>query len=213
MELSAGIIQHLRAISEPCNIIELAHALHVLEPGDVVPNRLRSTLTGLVRHGQVKRVHNGDGVLRYMPIGAATPPPADPPALATPVTSMDPPLPPVSPPRRKERSYTTGISDRVLAALVPGAPPVRRTVIEYRLSPPLTTSQVTMALQALRIKGLVVRSGTTSNAGWQRVDGAAPAPAPTTASSTDTTARLGAAHHALLQARLAIDAALQALEA
>jgi len=65
MELQAKIVQHLRGITEPCNVVELAHALGILEPGDVVPERLRSTLTGLVRHQQIKRIHNGDGVLRY----------------------------------------------------------------------------------------------------------------------------------------------------
>jgi hypothetical protein len=218
MELQAQIVNHLRRISEPCNVVELAHALRILEPGDVVPERLRSTLTGLVRHQQIKRIHNGDGVLRYSLVGGLVPAPAriapvPPPQLLP--KAAPPMLEPVAAPRPPHR-YEKGVSARVLAAFVPGEGPIRRTTLESRITPPLTITQVVMALQALRIKGKVVRRGTTSTAMWSLADDvAATAPAPAAASTAPApvSEKLGAAHHALLQARLAIDAALQALEA
>lgn len=209
MDLQAAIVQHLRHITEPCNVVELAHALGILEPGDVVPDRLRATLTGLVRHQRIKRLHHGDGVLRYALV-MGNPAPAAPaaraPAAATQAPAASPGLA-LRKPHPANHRYETGVSARVLAVLQDAAAPIRRTVIESRITPPLSSLQVTMALQALRKKGLVQRHGTTSSATWS-LAGAADAPAAPSAPP-----KLDTVRHALLQARLAVDAALQALEA
>ncbi len=147
MELQGPILRHLYNCNEPCTVVELAHALGMLEPGDVVPDRLRSTLTGMVRHQQVKRVHHGDGVLRYSPLTPLAGPKASAPtAMQQPAVGTFAPGTVVAPKTapnvaRAAHRYETGVSARVLAALVPGAPPVRRTVIESRISPPLTTTR------------------------------------------------------------------------
>lgn len=213
MELQALIVNHLRRITEPCNVVELAHALGILEPGDVVPERLRSTLTGLVRHQQIKRIHNGDGVLRYSLVADSqaktariAPPPVSTAPAATPAAEPDPASPPAAQRAQPQRPrYETGVSDRVLAVMVKGAPPVPRVEIERRIYPPLKTTQVLSALIALARKGLVVRVGNTAGARWMLKETAALPPG--------RTANIDAAHAALLQARLAVDAALQALEA
>lgn len=210
MELQAMIVQHLRGLSEPCNIQELAHGMRLLEPGDTVPERLRSTLTGMVRCQQVKRLHNGDGVLRYAlaAMASAIPTqaapiagrPVDTPAASTAVDALPSPrrLHPAT------HRYETGVSARVLAALNASEAPIRRTVIESRLYPPMSTSQVVMALQSLRLKGKVVRHGTTSNATWSLAG---------TAIDSAPPAGHGPVRDALLQARHAIDVALLVLEA
>lgn len=190
MDMEGIILRHLQGLDEPCNVMELAHAIGVLEPGDVVPTGLRSTLAALVRREKVERVHSGDGVLRYAAMAPSTPPELQP-DQATP------------------RHYELGVGDRVLAALVEGAPPVRRAVIESRTSPRLTTSQVVMALQVLRRKGIVRRHGSTANATWSRV----PASQVIAPAVTVSPARVSAAHQALLDARAALDTALKALEA
>lgn len=198
MDLEASILRFLRSSDEPCTVVDIAHALGVLEPGDTVPDRLRNALTHLVRFQRVKRVHNGDGVLRYS-------------ALApTSTTTVVPPLAADSKSRQAGRPhrYQTGVSDRVLAAMVPGEEPVRRTEIEARISPPLTTTQVVMALQTLRLKGIVACIGNTAGAKWHRLDKAAPKKS-ATAPIVDTRAGCRAA---LLQVREAVDAALKALE-
>ena len=212
MDLQAAIVQHLRHITEPCNVVELAHALGILEPGDVVPDRLRATLTGLVRHQRVKRLHHGDGVLRYSLV-AADPAPATPIARPpAPPSAMAPAAAPAPAPRKPHPAnhrYETGVSARVLAVLQAASAPLRRTVIESRITPPLSSLQVTMALQALRKKGLVQRHGTTSSATWS-LAGATDVAAQAAPSAPP---KLDSVRHALLQARLAVDAALQALEA
>lgn len=212
MDLQAAIVQHLRHITEPCNVVELAHALGVLEPGDVVPDRLRATLTGLVRHQRIKRLHHGDGVLRYALVmdnpAPAAPAARAPAAAATQAPAASPGLA-LRKPHPANHRYETGVSARVLAVLHDAAAPIRRTVIESRITPPLTALQVTMALQALRKKGLVQRHGTTSSATWS-LAGATDVAAEAAPSAPP---KLDSVRHALLQARLAVDAALQALEA
>lgn len=218
MELQARIVHHLRSITEPCTVVELAHALGILEPGDVVPERLRSTITGLVRHQQIKRIHNGDGVLRYAPMtlpatriepGPATPALA-PAAAAHPAATTAAALPPT------RHRYQTGVSERVLAAFEHSGVPVMRSALEHRIYPPLTSTQVLSALVALRKKGLVQRVGTTAAARWIRVDGStADARVPT---GTPSPVAAVPAYHlplriALLSLRSDIDKVLQALEA
>lgn len=212
MNLQALIVQHLRSASEPCTIVELGHAVGVLEPGDTVPERLRSTLTGLVRHQQVKRLHNGDGVLRYSAMPGAPSLKADMPSVST-VTPPAPrnPAPEVAPAATSQPTrhrYQTGVSERVLAAFEHSGVPLARSTLEGRIYPPLSKTQVLSALIALRNKGLVERVGTTAAARWVRLDGK---PAPVAAAPSAV--NLVAIHAALLHARLEIDAALQALEA
>lgn len=216
MELQGPILRHLHKTSEPCTVVELAHALGVLEPGDVVPDRLRSTLTGMVRHQQVKRVHSGDGVLRYSPMAAAVRTEPSPAAAPAPAIVASPATAPTAPPVPTRHRYQTGVSERVLAAFEHSGVPVMRSSLERRIYPPLTSTQVLSALVALRKKGLVQRIGTTAAARWIRVDGSAAAtrvpagtPAPVAAVAT---------YHlplriALLSLRSAIDKVLQALEA
>lgn len=214
MELQAPIIRFLGGIDahDSCTIQDIAHGLGLLEPGDGVPDTVRSHLTIMVRNQQVKRHHSSDGVLRYsLAAGgtkaapAATPAGAPSPAAA-PAVEPAPAAPPAAPRAQPQRHrYETGVSDRVLAVMVKGEPPVPRVMIERRIYPPLKTTQVLSALIALSRKGLVVRVGNTAGARWMLKETAALPPG--------RTANIDAAHAALLQARLAIDAALQALEA
>lgn len=203
MNLQASIITHLRGVDEPCTVQDIAHAIGMLEPGEGVPDALRSNLTTMVRNLQVKRHHNSDGVLRYsLGQGFSA---ADAASLTKPVLlEQEAPAPPREQPTRHR--YQTGVSESVLAAFEHSGVPVSRSCLEGRIYPPLTGTQVLSALIALRKKGLVERIGTTAAARWVRVDGK---PAPVAAIPANHLAvRL-----ALLQARLAIDAALQALEA
>lgn len=210
MNVQASIMHHLRGLDEPCTVQDIAHAIGMLEPGDGVPDAVRSQLTIMVRNQQVKRHHNSDGVLRYSLLAAEvrpTPAPAAPPTTA-PVR--------VQPPHHR---YQTGVADRVLAAFERSGVPVPRSALEDRIYPPLTKTQVLTALIALRKKGLVERVGTTAAARWVKLDG--PAPPATVGAAAQVDARndfasdlsVIATRAHLLQARLAIEAALQALEA
>lgn len=212
MNLQASIINHLRGIDEPCTVQDIAHAIGMLEPGEGVPDTVRSNLTAMVRNLQVKRHHNGDGVLRYsLGLGFSA---TDAARLSKPVVCVDAPESPAPPRVQPTRHrYQTGVSERVLAAFEQSCVPFARSTLEGRIYPPLTSTQVLSALIALRKKGLVERVGTTAAARWVRVDGTpAPASAPT-AAATAAPVNLFAVHTALLNARLSIDAALQALEA
>jgi len=217
MNLQASIITHLRRIDEPCTVQDIAHAIGMLEPGEGVPDAVRSNLTAMVRNLQVKRHHNGDGVLRYS-LGLGFPA-AEAASLSKPaVKEPEPSAPPHAQPTRHR--YQTGVSERVLAAFEHSGVPLARSTLERRIYPPLTATQVLSALVALRKKGLVQRVGTTAAARWVRVDALNPAAAAARATAEQEAIKglasdlgIAAAHSCLLRARLAIDAALQALEA
>lgn len=229
MALDAQILIHLNHIVDPCTIQDIAHALGLLEPGDSVPERLRSTLTGLVRHQQIKRHHTSDGVLRYT-ARVKAPAPSVKPLLAdvdavpavnpspSPGLEPTPVVKPLSVPPQKapvpfegervaKAPYKMGVADSVLAAFIPGDRPVMRFQISRRLGTSFSVTQVNTALGTLKNKGLLVKTGTTSNAHWSLASDAG-APPPLESRSPSMTA----AHAKLLQARAAIDAALRALE-
>lgn len=166
------VLKFLATVAVPVDVRQMADGLGA----DVTVAQLNPVLTGLVHHQQVKRLHSGDGILRYTLVGveskpAATPAPGHPPVAAKPAAAPVQSTPPAAAKAPKPATVSLTFSKPLVLATLGGKAPKTMREIAQQLAMKLTVQQVQHALKSMVREGEIIKHGTLTNASYTQASG------------------------------------------